>query len=147
MPRVPLRSDLHLGVNYGDRTAFGSPVSDRLEPAIRRLYAPLVTYAQQHGFAELVVAASALLRDVVQSDAFARVAVAGGGGGWQLRPDVLFPDAARARPEQFLVVREATSRHVTVTLPPEYWPRIHRLVAALERGDCDPDDSSLHPDL
>src|SRR5215207_9879916 len=146
MQRVRLRSDVHIGVDYADRTVFGSPVSRRLEPAVRELYAPLVAHAEEHGFPSLVAAAPALLRAFVQGDAFARVAAVDVAGGWQLRPEVLYPDPTRARPAQLLLFRAATGRQVDATLPPAYWPGAHALIAALN-GDGYARDDALHPDL
>jgi L-ascorbate metabolism protein UlaG (beta-lactamase superfamily) len=145
--RLRLRAETRLGVPYHDRTPLGSPVGERLDEVVRAAYAPVIEYAQQHGYAELVAAAPAILAEAVLSNGFTRLAQPDATGAWRLRPELLYPEVARAQPMGLTVMREDTDRMVRATLPLDHWPRVHALIAALARSGCDSASPTLHPDL
>jgi L-ascorbate metabolism protein UlaG (beta-lactamase superfamily) len=126
---------------------FGSPISGRIEETVHELFAPFASYAHSHGFAELLTAIPGLLDRLIRSEDFGRIAEVRHEGNWDLRPEVLFPDAAKASPHDLFLVRGENQRQVSASMPPSYWPRVHALIASLESGDCNADDPSLHPDM
>jgi L-ascorbate metabolism protein UlaG (beta-lactamase superfamily) len=147
MTRWRLRRDVRIAVDYDDQTYFGSPVSERPEAATMKIYAPLVEYVQQHGFDNLLEAAPKILADLVASNDWRNVAKPDGTGGWEIKPEILYPDVTLARPQTITFEREDTGGRVKANLPADYWARVHALTAALSGAGQDDHDPSLHPDM
>jgi L-ascorbate metabolism protein UlaG (beta-lactamase superfamily) len=146
-----LRGNVSVNVAYDDRTPFGSPTTSRPEHSVRRLYAPLIAYAETHGLGALSAAAPRLLADVVDSDAFREIAEVGSDGSWSLREHVRFPDPRLSRPRQLTFACEDRvdgGGFVRLRLPDGHWPLAHAVIADLSNGGL-PEHSltSLHPDM
>jgi L-ascorbate metabolism protein UlaG (beta-lactamase superfamily) len=135
MGPLRLRRNVQIGVEYDDRTAFGSPVGERIDAEVRALFAPLVEQVQQHGFQGLVDAAPALLANVVGSDAFSRVAELDGAGAWRIRPEILYPELSQAPPRWLSLSCADSGKGLRVAMPLDYWPRTHALIALLAGSD------------
>src|SRR5215212_9512669 len=97
MPRR-LRREVRIDVGYDDRTPFGSPITKRPEMSIRSVFAPVYEHVDRHGFGDLVRLGPSLLEAVTCGDAFAHIAERAAGGGWTVRPEVLYPEVADAPP-------------------------------------------------
>lgn len=134
-----LRADAALNVGYEDRTPFGSPHGQGPELSVRHAFALLVD-ALEAGHEPLTATADAagLLHRLAQQPAFGALSTPHP-DGWQVRPEVLYPDPARNRPGLLTVARPDTDHVVRARLPRAFWPDAHDLIASLA---CD----ALHPD-
>jgi hypothetical protein len=147
MTLLQLRATVRLVVEFEDRTRFGSPVTARPDDAVREVFGILLEYAQNHGDAALLREAPRLLQQVVDGEIFNVITQPNGAGFWQIKPEILFPDPAAARPVAISFVSDDTGRHVRAALPLSYWPQVHELVSALSGAGCDPARLALGPDL
>ncbi|MHB8577640.1 MAG: MBL fold metallo-hydrolase, partial [Dehalococcoidia bacterium] len=147
MPRLRLRDNVHIGIEYDDRTRFGSPIGSRPDQCVREIFQPLLDYAAAHGYVAMAREAPALLAEVVRGEIFNHITEPDGAGAWRVKPEILFPDPGQARPFAVALVREDTDRHVRAELPAAYWPSVHTLLAQLAGGGCDPEAADLHPDV
>lgn len=147
MTRLVLRAQVRIGVDYDDRTRFGSPVTDRPDRGVREVFGDLLRFAAEHGDAAMLRAAPGLLAGVIAGDIFHHITEPDGAGAWRVKPEVLFPDPAAAPPVAISFVCDETQRHVRARLPASHWPLLHDLVAALSADGCDPANPRLHPDL
>lgn len=125
-----LRREVRIDVRYDDRTPFGSPITERPEISMRELFAPVCAHVDEHGFGDLVARGPQMLADVVAGDAFARVAEPRPDGGWDVRPEILYPRVSDAPPARLsLSLPGAGSLSGVFALPA--WAGIHALLAAL----------------
>jgi L-ascorbate metabolism protein UlaG (beta-lactamase superfamily) len=150
MNGLRLRRNVQIAVEYDDRTSFGSPVTERIDARVREVFAPVMEFAEQHGFGDFVAAAPSLLTSVVQSPGFARIAITNGAGTWRIRPEVLFPDAVQAPPRWLSMACADTGKGFRLTVPAGLWPGLHALIAMLSGSGgldtaekLDPDRSGL----
>ena len=125
-----LRREVRIDVRYDDRTPFGSPITERPETSMRELFAPVCAHVEEHGFGDLVARGPGLLAEVVEGEAFARVAQALPEGGWSVRPEVLYPRAVDAPPARLSLSLPGTGS-LAGAFPLDAWPQIHALLAAL----------------
>ncbi|MGW1989441.1 MBL fold metallo-hydrolase [Embleya sp. NPDC001921] len=128
-----LRDEVALHVDYTDTTWFGSPVGARPEATARAMFAPVLRHVARHGFGDLVRRGPDLLRRSVAEPAFRRTARPGRsiGAAWELRPELLFPDPARATPCGLTFRDAERGRARRFDLAAGDWPWAHALVAAL----------------
>jgi L-ascorbate metabolism protein UlaG (beta-lactamase superfamily) len=131
MARIRLRPDVALWVANRDTTFFGSPVGTRPDEATRRLFGRVLRHAEQHGVGDLAATSPTTLALDVADDAFADVAERDRRGGWRVRSEVLYPDAALAGPHTLHVTRPDRRTGVQVRLPAPLWPHVHDVIAAL----------------
>jgi L-ascorbate metabolism protein UlaG (beta-lactamase superfamily) len=126
-----LRPDAALNVGYQDRTPFGSPHGHGPELSVRNAFALLLD-ALEAGREPLAVTAdpAGLLDQLAQQPAFGAL-TAPHPDGWQVRPEVLFPDPALNRPGLLTVARPDTDHVVRARLPRAFWPDTHDLIASL----------------
>jgi len=131
--RMRLRPEVQISVDYEDHTEFGSPVNcgRRAEASIAELYSSVIQAARAHGLRELHGRAPELLVEVVNSQAFARIAEVNEAGYWTLKPEVLFPDAGLAKPRTITLLNQESGRLVRAGLPAGHWPLVHDLIARL----------------
>ncbi len=148
MKRVRLRADVQVVVQYNDTTPFGSAIGRRADEATLAAYAPLVDHVRSHGTADLMQVAPRLLEASVRSAAFARLTEPDGFGAWRIRPEMLFPQPAQARPHALWLECPSSAGKLRANLPAAHWPLVHDLLARLNGGGCDEDgDADLHHDM
>jgi L-ascorbate metabolism protein UlaG (beta-lactamase superfamily) len=137
MARFRLLPDVALRVGYDDRTFFGSPVGRRPDEATRELFGAVLGDADRRAIGDLARTSQTALGRVVASDSFAAIAERDGARGWRVRPEVLYPDVARARLHSLTVQRQDTGHQVRVELPAPLWQPVHDLIAALSGAGHD----------
>jgi L-ascorbate metabolism protein UlaG (beta-lactamase superfamily)/alpha-ketoglutarate-dependent taurine dioxygenase len=144
MSAVRLRPDVHVGVDFNDRTPFGSPVGRQPETSIRALFDAVYKHVDRHGFGDLVREGPALLRGVVDGEQFREVCAptTEGRGAWSVHPDVLFPNVEHAPPSRLHLYRTDEGATFDLEVSMDEWPAVHRLIAALS-GDGLDDDTIL----
>lgn len=138
-PAYRLHPAVILEVRVDDRSVFGSPLTPRPDDSVRALFGSVTAYVEQHGPADLLTAAPALLAAAVASPAFAAVAhtvpaVDGTIASWQVRDEVLYPDPDVVR-FSGLAVTGPDGRTLEVAVPAEDWAEVHALLAALSAAD------------
>jgi L-ascorbate metabolism protein UlaG (beta-lactamase superfamily) len=139
-----LRPDVHIHVAYDDTTPFGSPVGERPDCSVRRIYVPVLEFAELHGYAALAEGRS-LLAQVTGSALFSELTEPDRAGAWRIKADFLFPNPGQALPHKITVMREDVDRQAQVGLPLDYWPRAHDLIAALCGAGVDDERAKLGP--
>jgi L-ascorbate metabolism protein UlaG (beta-lactamase superfamily) len=137
MTILRLRRDVHLRVDYDDRTPFGSPTTMRAQDGVRRIFAPVFDHVSRSGFDDLLRVAPQLLADVAAGNAFGQIAESDGNGSWRVDPAVLYPDPALARPRWLTLEPAAGGQPFRMALSDDDWPWMHRLVSALADGGWD----------
>jgi len=120
-----------MNVGYDDRTRFGSPIGQRPDATAHELFAPVVAHLGDHGVDRAVLGEPEFVRRVLEHQPLREVAVSVSESGWELPPELRFPDPARARPRWLTIARPDVGAVTRADLPPGYWAPVHELVAAL----------------
>ncbi|MDG2113281.1 MAG: MBL fold metallo-hydrolase [Actinomycetota bacterium] len=134
------RPDVAMNVGYDDRTRFGSPIGRRPDTTAHELFAPVVAHLGDHGVDRAVLGGSGLLEQLLEHQPLKDVALSVSASGWELPPELRFPDPARARPRWLTVARPDLDVVTRADLPPDYWAPIHELVSALSGPGLPEDD-------
>jgi len=116
-------------VTYRDETPFGSAVSGRCESELRDRYAVLYAYRQKYGLARLVRDARDVLGRILPrclDDLYVAPE--------RLRDDWLYPEPARVKPEQLLVVRNLSDVVARIPLSEPLTADLARYLGDWERG-------------
>jgi len=149
MKRLRLRSDVHVVVEYGDNTPFGSALGRRADETTLAAFGPLVDHIRAHGTADLAQIAPALLQASIESETFERITEPDGLGAWRIRPEMLYPNVAQARPKALWLERPQSGGKLRANLPAGYWPLAHELVSGLSGSGREPVEveNGLTPDM
>src|SRR5690349_18569111 len=123
-----------LEVTVTDRSTFGSPLTPRPDQSTREVFAPVLDHVAEHGPASLTVDGPRLLAEVVAGPDFAAIADVAADGSWTVHDDVLFPDPDLVT-FTGLSITGPDGRVLEVGVPPEDWPTMHVLFAALAGPD------------
>ena len=120
-----------MNVGYDDRTQFGSPIGRGPDHTTHRLFGPVMDHLSAHGVDQAALGDPALLRRVLDHQVLRDTARSVSASGWELPPELRFPDPLQARPRWLTVARPDHDSVTRADLPPDYWGPVHELVSAL----------------